>query len=72
VTWGHYYMELACGCAGNVTAGSFHDVAVGDYQQCRKHGDTEVRSLSAVYESSGSRDVQLGIREEGAGDGTGE
>jgi hypothetical protein len=66
VTWGHAYVELACGCVGNVTPGGFDDLAVGDYQQCTKHGDTTVRRMSRVRETAGSRDYRLGVQEGGA------
>jgi len=62
MTWGHAYLELACGCDGNVTPGAFDDLWVGAFQLCRKHGDTTVRRMSRVMETSGSRDMKLGVK----------
>lgn len=61
MAWGYASVTLACGCEVGTSLEQWDKLWVGDYQQCRVHGDTEVVKMARVREASASKSFQLGI-----------
>lgn len=61
MAWGYQDITLACGCDAG---GKWETWQVGDFALCPRHGDTHVVKMGRVYETSGSRDAKLGVKDE--------
>lgn len=61
VSWSHESIVLSCGCEAVI---GWDDAWVGKEWPCKKHGEVVVEVMHRVYESSGSKDYQLGVTDE--------